>query len=387
MKQNWTEQMRHKLEGHEQAPPGGLWEGISEQMGLTPAPRRSALPVRWWWGAAAAAAILLGLLAVWSLADRSPASPVGQRQVALVRRVVRVFPEVAPSQPVLQTLPPSVPSLQQLLAEAGPLVAEAQADGEGPAPEPGNEEAGNEAPGNEAPRNETPQDATPSDAVREPLPSERDAWKAKDERGAGRLLSLDIEVAGPLMQAQALHSQRQMYFANVGTPYGAPEAEGGPARPAPHTLADHVAKHHPPLRLGVGLHYRLSRRVALLTGLRYTHLHSRFAIPLYENLTTDQHLHYLGLPLGVSFQLWGNRHFRFYASASAALDKCLNDEPWQWSAFASAGAEYLPAPRLGLYAEPSVGYYFKDGTPLQHYYKQHPWAPSIEVGLRVHVGK
>ena len=50
----------------------------------------------------------------------------------------------------------------------------------------------------------------------------------------------------------------------------------------------------------------------------------------------------------------------------------------------AAGAEYRFHRRVGLYAEPSVGYYFDDGTSLQHYYKQHPWAPSIEVGLRLH---
>ena len=47
--------------------------------------------------------------------------------------------------------------------------------------------------------------------------------------------------------------------------------------------------------------------------------------------------------------------------------------------------EYLPTHRFGLYLQPSLGYYFKDGTPLQHYYKQHPLAPSVEVGLRLHL--
>ena len=36
MKESWKEEMRNKLEGHRKAPPSGLWEGISEQMGLAP---------------------------------------------------------------------------------------------------------------------------------------------------------------------------------------------------------------------------------------------------------------------------------------------------------------------------------------------------------------
>ena len=38
-----------------------------------------------------------------------------------------------------------------------------------------------------------------------------------------------------------------------------------------------------------------------------------------------------------------------------------------------------------LYVEPSLGYYFNDGTSYQHYYKDHPLAPSIMLGLRMHI--
>ena len=62
-------------------------------------------------------------------------------------------------------------------------------------------------------------------------------------------------------------------------------------------------------------------------------------------------------------------------------------KPWQWSVSAAAGAEYAFMPSLGAYIEPSLGYFFSDGTQLEHYYKEHPLAPSIEFGLRLHVGK
>ena len=78
------------------------------------------------------------------------------------------------------------------------------------------------------------------------------------------------------------------------------------------------------------------------------------------------------------------------------LEKCvradlegsdMGQKPWQWSVNAAAGAEYTYTPQVGIYLEPSLGYYFDDGTFLEHYYKEHPLAPSIEFGLRLHFNK
>lgn len=58
------------------------------------------------------------------------------------------------------------------------------------------------------------------------------------------------------------------------------------------------------------------------------------------------------------------------------------EKPRQWSLNAAAGAEYSFTPQLRVYLEPSLGYYFDDGFNLDHYYKEHPLAPSINFGLR-----
>jgi hypothetical protein len=49
--------------------------------------------------------------------------------------------------------------------------------------------------------------------------------------------------------------------------------------------------------------------------------------------------------------------------------------------------EYSFTPQLGVYLEPSLGYYFDDGTQLEHYYREHPLAPSISLGLRFNISK
>jgi hypothetical protein len=76
------------------------------------------------------------------------------------------------------------------------------------------------------------------------------------------------------------------------------------------------------------------------------------------------------------------------------IEKCIkaeatngdvDEQPWQFSLNAAAGAEYNITRQFGLYLEPALGYYFNDGTSLQHYYKEHPLAPSIQFGLRLHL--
>ena len=140
----------------------------------------------------------------------------------------------------------------------------------------------------------------------------------------------------------------------------------------------------------------MNSNLALLGGVSYTHLYSEFSLPQYK-LNYSYKLHYLGIPLGVVWQLWSISNLKFYVSGGAMLEKCLSadtegginvsEKPWQWSIDAAVGAEYGFTRHLGFYLEPSLGYYFDDGTSLEHYYKEHPLAPSIEFGLRLHLNE
>ena len=61
MKEDWTEQLRRKLEGHRKTPPAGLWEGISDEMGFeAESVSRKSVSRRWYWAAAAAVLALVG---------------------------------------------------------------------------------------------------------------------------------------------------------------------------------------------------------------------------------------------------------------------------------------------------------------------------------------
>ena len=399
MKQDWTEQMRNKLEGHEQTPPEGLWESVSEQMGLTTAPvRRSVIPVRWWWGVAAAIVVAVGLGLYHRISLPAPPEERTMAEVnetsatTLVAKNEPQRPEEKEekkeeSTPVRQT-PAAMPGTAiHGEAENTVLAKENETEKSEPSKE------------SEAEKAKLVREADPTPIITDRLLAEAtgkaDSAQALPLGGAGRgvskgHISISMEGSGGLLAAQTLHREGRIYYTTPSGYFGAPSASGIPgASPAPplYSLTDYASKHHLPVCFGLNLQWHLHPRLALVTGLHYTYMHSEFSIPLYETTLRNQHLHYLGMPLGLSARIWGNRHFQVYATAGAMLEKCLNDEPWQWSVNVAAGAEYLFHRRAGLFVEPSVGYYFDDGTRLQHYYKQHPWAPSIELGLRVHLYK
>ena len=84
MKEDWTEQLRRKLENYEVEPPPGLWEDICKQMGLEPEPASNKPVVsRWWWAAAAAVLALVGFFVFYNPRNEQPlqANAVSQKRV------------------------------------------------------------------------------------------------------------------------------------------------------------------------------------------------------------------------------------------------------------------------------------------------------------------
>ena len=78
MKEDWTKQMKQKLEGHQMTPPAGLWESISNEMQLqtesapVSAPAKTVSMRRWYWVAAAAILAIVGCFTFISLIPKSP---------------------------------------------------------------------------------------------------------------------------------------------------------------------------------------------------------------------------------------------------------------------------------------------------------------------------
>ena len=73
MKENWTTNMKQKLEGHKMAPPAGLWEGISCEMGLQQKSASKTIAIkRWHWVAAAMALAFVGYFLVYQFKQNEP---------------------------------------------------------------------------------------------------------------------------------------------------------------------------------------------------------------------------------------------------------------------------------------------------------------------------
>ena len=61
------------------------------------------------------------------------------------------------------------------------------------------------------------------------------------------------------------------------------------------------------------------------------------------------------------------------------------DPSVQWSVGLGIGLEYRLSPVVGLYAEPSVHYYFKPSDGLNTYRTKHPATFSIPIGIRINI--
>ena len=163
--------------------------------------------------------------------------------------------------------------------------------------------------------------------------------------------------------------------------------------------------HRLPVRAGVTLRYNLSDRWAIESGVTYTKLSSESSLGnsanYYDERTT---LHYIGIPVNAVYNIYLSRRLTVYASAGVMAEKAvsgamrtnyfLNGEnintlhsdvsvkPLQWSVNAAAGVQYNLSRWIALYAEPSIGYHFDNGTAIETLYNERPLDFNLGVGLR-----
>ena len=141
--------------------------------------------------------------------------------------------------------------------------------------------------------------------------------------------------------------------------------------------------HRQPVRFGLSLRYRLDSRWSIESGLTYTYLSSDISITMDSVTTmTEQRLYYIGLPLNISYELWKSRAFGLYVTTGGTIEKRLDASPWQFSINGAVGAEYKLTNYFSLYAEPGLGYYFKDGSTTPTIYQDRPLNYNLSVGLR-----
>jgi len=400
MKENWIDDMKRKLEGHQMDPPPGLWDDICKQMGLSPEPVRKSVAKRWYWAAVAGILVLVGFFAVYQTQELDTAPK--QAQIATSDSLSRQEqPELLNEDVQPNLLAKEETHKRSAHRGSGPAVRFVSHEGDTPS-EPSSETTAVEQVPDEPQQTENlelKENAEAKQSTQQSnhkfqtsLPSKAAEPSANFKHQTNKW-SVGVNASGGLLAANnSVRTDRLYSHANIGDALD--EKNYHNTYTNSYTNTDFVSKHHLPVRFGVSVQYQLNPHLALLSGINYTRLSSEFSIPLYPNIHYNQKLHYLGIPVGLAWQLWSTSHVRFYLSGGAMVEKCVradlevgstSKKPWQWSVNAAAGAEYTFIRQLGVYLEPSLGYYFDDGTSLEHYYKEHPLAPSIEFGLRLHL--
>ena len=154
--------------------------------------------------------------------------------------------------------------------------------------------------------------------------------------------------------------------------------------------------HHQPIRFGFSFRYRFDERWGIESGLTYTRLSADITNTDDGQVTaTEQRLNYIGVPLSASYLIWGNRYFNFYLSAGGLVEKMVKGSrttqgetnsvsihPLQVSVNGAAGAEFKFTEGLSLYAEPSLNYYFDNGSSIPTLYQEKPLNFNLNVGIR-----
>ena len=157
------------------------------------------------------------------------------------------------------------------------------------------------------------------------------------------------------------------------------------------------AKHHAPVSVGMQLAFGIAPRLSLSTGVVYTRTSSDF-YPYAPNNDYNVHqvLHYVGIPVGLNYELWRSGGFHAYVMAGAeAAYNVKNDtdedgtrkqdakrDRVQFSGKASLGTQYDISPNVGLYIEPGAKYYFDNGSDIENTFKDKKLNFNLQFGLR-----
>ena len=157
------------------------------------------------------------------------------------------------------------------------------------------------------------------------------------------------------------------------------------------------AKHHAPVSVGLQVAFGIAPRLSLSTGFVYTRTSSDFyPYAPHNNYNVHQVLHYVGIPVGLNYELWKSGGFHAYVMAGAEADYNVKNDTEeegvkkenakrdrvQLSGKASLGAQYDITPHVGLYIEPGAKYYFDNGSEIDNTFKDKKLNFNFQFGLR-----
>ena len=422
MKQEaWIKQLRDRLADHEVAAPAELWADIEAKLAQQAAPGRPRI-VPLWGRWAAAAAVLAGVIMgggylMQETENEQMAVSNGTGQMAEVQKVdenqTTSETEMTENSVVMKSQK-FVAQLKQMASAVEEMVQPSESSKDQPVvvQEPSTEKQLAELA--EQQTIEHPAEAQTSkqqSTTKKQLPTEEDVIRELDRKiaeaskqrqsraglglyasnGFGNQLSSNGVVMNPEMAANySMDNYRSsgtrgdgevIYLADLG------EEE----------------KHYQPISFGLTTNIPVAPRFSVATGLVYTRLRSDFIKKMAgEELKTEQTLHYIGIPVNLQYQIWNYHFLKIYASAGGQVDynikiqqkqsfnslgnSDIDRDRLQFSMQGAVGVQCDIIPLIGLYIEPGVKYYFKNGSDVRNYFKDKPTNFNLQVGLRLNLG-
>lgn len=422
MKQDWTDTLKQKMAGYEERPSDELWAALSEKAGLQES-RRKVIPV-WFWGLSAAAALMAGIFVVTKVNDKS------------VNALGGITADVEVSEPVDAEVPESVErtlaedlaevkarkAKSALIAEAVPVessvstvtedVTSVNAE-EYAAEVPSETHDAREAATVESDTVEQSEPAMSWDEYLKETPSE----KARARRSGG--FSAGIVAGGAVggntsgSKPTAMVMGANPLAAGVTKTDWIDKDSKASAIVYNQPEVQEEYSHKIPVKVGLTARYNITGRLGVETGLTYSILSSSVKIGNSETgknwSTGSQTLHYLGIPLNISFNILNSRYVNIYVTGGGMMEKSIsgsiktdeyvdgkfdrtlttNISPkgLQWSVNAAAGIQANILPQLGFFVEPGVSHHFKNGSRVRSIYTDKPTDFSLGFGLRYSFGK
>ncbi len=207
-----------------------------------------------------------------------------------------------------------------------------------------------------------------------------------------------------LPSATADHTDLNLSLAYSGMP-------GGNTRQLPYGTEgansdiDSVTHHRMPITIALNARYRLSQHWWLDGGLRYTLLSSETRVGnTYLYMEQQQRIRYLGISIGAGYNLWQRQHWNLYTTGSVVCELPLQNSAessyWrgdvlidtehyqlsprpQFSVGLGLGLQYNLTPTIGIFAEPSLQYYFNNSDGIKTWRTEHPFTPMFPFGIRL----
>lgn len=450
MKQDWTDTLKQKMAGYEERPSDELWAALSEKAGLQES-RRKVIPV-WFWGLSAAAALMAGIFVVTKVNDKSVNVLGGiTADVAVSEPVDAAVPE-----PVERTLTEDMAEVQS--AEAMSLADEAVGRKQEAAKLAIKQEVKARKAKSALIAEAVPVESSVSAVTEDVTSVDTEEYAAEvpsenhDAREAATVESDTVEQSEPAMSwdeylketpSEKARAKRSGGFSAGIVAGGAVGGNTSGSQPtamvmganplaAGVTKTDWIDKdskasaivynqpevqeeysHKIPVKVGLTARCNITGRLGVETGLTYSILSSSVKIGNSETgknwSTGSQTLHYLGIPLNISFNILNSRYVNIYVTGGGMMEKSIsgsiktdeyvdgkfdrtlttNISPkgLQWSVNAAAGIQANILPQLGFFVEPGVSHHFKNGSRVRSIYTDKPTDFSLGFGLRYSFGK